>query len=255
MTKEKDPKDAPKTRRELDETLGIKPATALDRPWMDVGLSEETMNSLWDNINNASAQEIDANGRLAGNISKSKYIQDKDNWFYNNVLKGMAEHLYYKNWVNYYDVVITKNKPRTEFFLHELWVNYQKQHEFNPPHQHSAIYSFVVFMKIPTHSKEQHALPFSAHSGNPVASDFQFLVGNDNGQVQPVKIPLNPEDNGRMLFFPGWLTHQVLPFYGTEEERITISGNIYPLAFFKDLADQKKIDTYASAGKGTRNNE
>jgi hypothetical protein len=29
-----------------------------------------------------------------------------------------------------------------------------------------------------------------------------------------------------MLFFPAWLLHQVYPFYGTEEERITISGNI-----------------------------
>jgi len=29
-----------------------------------------------------------------------------------------------------------------------------------------------------------------------------------------------------MLFFPAGLAHQVYPFYGTEEERITISGNI-----------------------------
>ena len=29
-----------------------------------------------------------------------------------------------------------------------------------------------------------------------------------------------------MLFFPSNLHHQVYPFYGTEEERITISGNI-----------------------------
>ena len=39
-------------------------------------------------------------------------------------------------------------------------------------------------------------------------------------------IPLSPEDEGRMLFFPSWLYHQVFPFYGTEVERVTISGNI-----------------------------
>ncbi len=28
-----------------------------------------------------------------------------------------------------------------------------------------------------------------------------------------------------MIFFPSWLQHMVYPFYGTEEERVTISGN------------------------------
>jgi hypothetical protein len=37
---------------------------------------------------------------------------------------------------------------------------------------------------------------------------------------------LSPEDEGRILFFPATLQHQVYPFYGTEEERVTISGNI-----------------------------
>ena len=40
------------------------------------------------------------------------------------------------------------------------------------------------------------------------------------------EIPLSLEDEGRMLFFPAWLQHQVFPFYECEEERITISGNI-----------------------------
>ena len=81
-------------------------------------------------------------------------------------------------------------------------------------------------MKIPTHWKEQHALPFSANSNCPCASDFQFLLGQGDGRVKTFRIPLNPEDKGRMLFFPAWITHQVLPFYECEEERITISGNI-----------------------------
>ena len=29
-----------------------------------------------------------------------------------------------------------------------------------------------------------------------------------------------------MLLFPAWLLHQVFPFFNSEEERITISGNI-----------------------------
>ena len=81
-------------------------------------------------------------------------------------------------------------------------------------------------MKIPTDWREQHALPWSVNSNNPCASDFQFIVGNDGPLVGTFEIPLSPEDEGRMVFFPAWLTHQVFPFYGTEEERITMSGNI-----------------------------
>ena len=41
-------------------------------------------------------------------------------------------------------------KNEHPYYLREMWVNYQKQHEFNPLHYHSGIYSFVVWMKIPT---------------------------------------------------------------------------------------------------------
>jgi hypothetical protein len=135
--------------------------------------------------------------------------------------------MYLKNsWSNYFKINIAKTKQFPEFKLKRLWVNYQKQHEFNPSHRHGGLYSFVVFMKIPTHWKEQHALPFSVNSNTPCASNFEFLLGNETGEVQPIPFPLSPEDEGRMLFFPATLKHQVYPFFECEEERITISGNI-----------------------------
>ena len=127
---------------------------------------------------------------------------------------------------NYRKYHIVKKEPQPKFEMNTFWVNYQKQHEFNPPHSHRGLYSFVIFMKIPTHWKEQHALSFSAHSNLPSASNFQFILDGGNGRIELIQIPLSPEDEGRMVFFPAWLLHQVFPFYGTEEERITISGNI-----------------------------
>jgi len=190
-------------------------------PWLDIRLTEETMNYLWNFINN---KPTIIKGELAGNITKSMNIQDKDNWFYENVLKRCAETIYFKDWENYYNVYIAKTISPPVFTLKLLWVNYQLQHEFNPPHNHPAKYSFVVFMKIPTHWKEQHAQPVSVYSNSPMASDFQFLMPHQHPPVY--NIPLSPEDEGRMVFFPGGLLHQVFPFYGTEEERITVSGNI-----------------------------
>ena len=195
-------------------------------PWLDLRLTKEAMDHLWNNIN---GKQTDATKSLVGNISKSAYIEDKDNWFYENVLKECTEMIYFKDWNNYYNVHVAKFAPPPVFELKDIWVNYQKQYEFNPPHNHGGIFSFVVFMKIPTHWKEQHALPWLKDSRNPCASDFHFILGQGMGPVQLIPIPLCPEDEGRILFFPAWLTHQVLPFYECEEERITISGNIIPV--------------------------
>ena len=196
----------------------------LNTPWLDTRLTTEAMDHLWNNIN---GKQTDARKSLVGNISKSEYIEDKDNWFYENVLKRCAETIYFKNWNKYYDVHVAKSVPPPVFELKKFWVNYQKQHEFNPPHMHlGCIYTFVVFMKIPTHWKEQHTLPWLKDVSKPCASDFQFLLGQGRGSIQEINFSLCPEDAGRMLVFPAWLNHQVFPFYECEEERITISGNI-----------------------------
>ena len=194
--------------------------------WIDTRLTEEEMNFLNRSIINS--ENISHNYDLAGNISKSELIEDKDNWFYETVLKKLTEKMFYREENNYYKYHIEKKEsPLPKFEMNWFWVNYMKQHEFNPLHAHSGLYSFVVFMKIPTYWKEQHALSFSANSAMPLASDFVFMWSEKGTDIiSKHNFPLNPEDEGRMLFFPASLQHEVFPFYGTEEERITISGNI-----------------------------
>ena len=200
----------------------------IQEPWIDTRLSEEEMDFLHNAISEENKE--DASGTLAGNISKSELIVDKDNWFYETVLKRLTERIFYQDWDAYYKYHIEKEEPPPEFEMDKFWVNYMKQHEFNPPHDHSGGngYSFVIFVKIPTHWKEQHALPMSANSNAPLASDFSF-VWSEKGQSDKIlkhTFQLSPEDDGRILFFPAWLQHQVYPFYECEEERVTISGNI-----------------------------
>ena len=43
-----------------------------------------------------------------------------------------------------------------EYHLSNFWVNFQHQHEFNPAHNHTGIYSFVVWLQIPTTHREQN---------------------------------------------------------------------------------------------------
>ena len=193
--------------------------------WIDTRLTEEEM----DFLNQAISEEnkTDHSKELVGNISKSETLMDKDNWFYETALKKLSERMFYRDWNNYYENYIENEKISPKFELESIWVNYMKQHEFNPIHYHDGLFSFVIFMKIPTHWKEQHALPRSVNSSLPCASNFTFLwseKGSD--RIINAHFPLCPENEGRMLFFPAWLSHQVYPFYETEEERVTISGNI-----------------------------
>ena len=58
------------------------------------------------------------------------------------------------------------------------------------------------------------------------ASDFEFLYTNILGDIERMDIQMDPEVEGSMFIFPSSLMHQVYPFYNTDEDRISISGNI-----------------------------
>ena len=64
--------------------------------------------------------------------------------------------------------------------------------------------------------------------------------------------PLSPKDAGRMLFFPAWLQHLVHPFYGTEEERITISGNIDYISASGTEESEKMKEAMAQSAEATK---
>ena len=194
--------------------------------WIDTRLSEEEMNFLNEAIS-IEENKPDYSKALAGNIFKSELLVDKDNWFYETTLKKLTERMFYRDLDEYHKYHVEKEEPLPKFELRSIWVNYMKQHDFNPIHNHRGDYSFVIFVKIPTHWEEQHAFPFSAHSISPCASDFQFVwTQKDSEELIFRNFSLSLEDEGRILFFPSTLQHQVYPFYGTEEERVTISGNI-----------------------------
>jgi hypothetical protein len=49
-----------------------------------------------------------------------------------------------------------KYDKKPEYFMSAMWVNYQKQHDFNPPHDHDGKLSFVVYLSIPEELKKEN---------------------------------------------------------------------------------------------------
>lgn len=189
--------------------------------WLEVKLNDLEMNHLWDCCKD---HKSDAKFNLAGNINDSQHIADKDNWFWNNVLMGCLG-AYTESFGNIGDLYPT-SKPHP-YYLRSLWVNYQKEHEFNPRHNHiNAVYSFVIWMKIPTKYEDQKKLHIASGTNSNSISNFQFDYLNMLGNNVSHPYKMSPEMEGTMLFFPSTLNHQVYPFYNCKEERISISGNI-----------------------------
>ena len=189
--------------------------------WLDVKLSDVEMNYLWDCCKDHRGNK---KPDLAGNISNSQDIVDKDNWFWDNVLMGCLD--VYSNSFGNLGYRFPTSKPHP-YYLRSLWVNYQKENEFNPRHNHiNAIYSFVIWMKIPTKYEDQKKLPIALGANSNSISNFQFDYLDMLGKSYTHFYEMSPEMEGTMLFFPSNLHHQVYPFYNCKEERISISGNI-----------------------------
>ena len=188
--------------------------------WLEKKLSSVEMDYLWRCVNNCGKSWKD---NLVGQIHESNELTDKSDWFFINTLKPLMFE-YRIRFDN-----LGKRSPitgRHPYFLEKMWVNFQKKNEFNPIHNHSGVYSFVIWMKIPTKHSEQNKNPISSRANTHKISVFQFSYLNTLGEICFYNYEMNPENEGTILFFPSKLHHSVYPFYNCDEDRISISGNI-----------------------------
>ena len=166
----------------------------------------------------AKTKNIRKNDKLIGHI-KEEYALDRPPEDITNVLVGMID----KRFSKYLNSIrmLTKNLP---FHVDDLWCNFQKKHEFNPPHEHSGVFSFVIFIKIPyTLNKETKC--FNVGSDN-YTSKFVFHVINKFGRVEIWPLHVDKSFEGKIIFFPASQIHEVFPFYTSNDYRVTVSGNI-----------------------------
>ena len=186
--------------------------------WLRYSLDDKEIDYLWNCIDNKKQYYKD---QLAGNISSSFKLEDENAWFFNQTLHPLIK-IYAHEFTNL--GVHTPTVNVHPYTLGSWWVNYQKQHDFNPPHDHTGVYSFVIWLKIPTEHAEQNK---DNITNTPVRSAFQFHYQNILGALDTFDYELGKNHEGKMLFFPSKLFHEVYPFYDCDEDRISISGNIF----------------------------
>lgn len=90
----------------------------------------------------------------------------------------------------------------------EPWFNFQRRGEYVPNHIHHGIYSYSLWLKIPTKCR------------------FEFTYTNIIGDINTHEIDLTEKDEGKIVFFPSRLPHIAYPFTDSDDVRISVSGNL-----------------------------
>lgn len=162
-----------------------------------------------------------ANQVLAGNI-RQEYLLPKSRDHLEKIihpfLSTYDEHFHYNKYVK----ILDRSLPMK---MNDPWVNFQKKGEFNPIHDHSGIYSWVIWMQVPYLMQTEIDQGPGKASLDPVNGCFEFQYITTLGTVQPYKIGADREWENTLILFPSRLTHQVYPFYSSDDYRISVSGN------------------------------
>lgn len=197
-------------------------------PIVSTQLTPKIMDRIWQYIETAKEDVVKnrSNKVLAGNIDTSLSLVDEDDYFWKNVLKEVTDYFADSRQVGVQWYRASTSHAHQDMCLRSFWVNFQNKHEFNPLHDHAGFLSFVIWLKIPTESKDQHNLPISKNSNFPSASDFEFVYTDALGTIASFTIPMGKDKEGVMYVFPSSLKHHVYPFYECDEQRISVSGNI-----------------------------
>ena len=137
---------------------------------------------------------------------------------------GIYDQMYEKFTMKPYD-----KKP--EYILSALWINHQKQHEYNPPHDHEGKLSFVIYLQIPEELKKEQK-EYKGKSCGP--GGIQFVYGD--GPRDCVTYQSFFPQEGEMYIFPAWLKHWVAP-YKSDCTRISVSGNFHDSAPLNNIVN------------------
>jgi hypothetical protein len=122
-------------------------------------------------IDEAKKNEEDYVSKLAGQIRKETGYGEESR---GRIIPYLAPYLgiYDQAFQRYQNKKYELGKP--EYALTALWCNYQRQHEFNPPHDHDGKLSFVIYLSIPDPLKKENA-EYKGRSCGP--GGIQFMWG------------------------------------------------------------------------------
>jgi hypothetical protein len=164
------------------------------------------------------SQATPMNDKLIGHI-EHEYLMTKTH----SLIERLAMEMSSRYQIAYQSF---KLPEKYKLSMDGAWVNFQKKHEFNPLHNHSGDFSFVIYVKIPYTIEEETKYTAKVPAHFQVPGSFLFHYTDALGQIAPWCIPTDQSYERRMILFPAKMMHTVYPFYSSDDFRISISGNL-----------------------------
>ena len=199
----------------------------ISKPYIIATFTKEQLQPLIDTVKEIKLNDDqEYNHKLAGNIEHEYSLHTNQNLV--NYLTGLYTPLIkYHNDLVGYENTLTFNSEDSNLILHNLWVNFQRKHEFNPIHNHGGVLSFVIWLQIPYNIEDEMKRTASKKSNTNVPGNFFFSYLNPNnlGGIQTANLPVDKTWEYKTALFPSSLLHGVYPFYTSDEYRISVSGN------------------------------
>ena len=177
-------------------------------------------------LDEAKKTKEDFRHRLAGHIEKEYGYKEEQR---NKIIPYLSPYLgvYNECFQRHQNKKFEHGAP--EYVLSALWVNYQRKHEFNPPHDHDGKLSFVIYLSIPDELKKENEA-YKGKSAGPGGIQFMYGEGTRDAVTYMSYFP----KEGDMFIFPAWLKHWVMPFH-SDCERVSVSGNVHDTAPIKSI--------------------
>ena len=201
--------------------------------YIDEKMPDDVYQIILDEIDIAAGRKVAHNTKLVGNIEE-QYLMDFKNqinlYKLETYLRGLAG--IYEKKFKYMSSMGNQTMSLDEgtsfdLRLRNCWVNFMKKYEFNPIHNHSGLYSFNIFVKVPYNLKEEFDSPRTQNKDQKFPGCFSFYCSNGLGEFVPHVVEADKEWEQVIILFPSITQHCVYPFYTSDDYRITVSGNLY----------------------------
>ena len=183
---------------------------------------------------NGGKVEFDASGLLAGRIRKQTELQD--------LISDELEHHIIKHCMRFNESCFGNrdlggDMTRTpSMSMRAIWSNIQEAREYNPPHQHTGHFSFVVYCRndlqkfsIEELQDNEYDSPHGQNDEQSLANrklagliELQYGEPNWMNWNQYQFVP----QRGDIIIFPSWLRHTVYAHYMPNCVRVSVAGNV-----------------------------
>ena len=169
--------------------------------------------------------EFDASGQLAGRIKKQTHLDE--------VISDTTRNVILNHCKNFFEQTSGGQElPMSAMTLDSIWSNIQEAREYNPIHQHTGNFSFVIYTRndledlsikeIQDNEYDNKVVDYD--NQRPLAGMIELFYGEGNWMnwTSYQHIP----KRGDILIFPSWLRHTVYAHYETGKIRISVAGNV-----------------------------